>query len=210
MASLLALFAPWLTPAFSLFGSPVTWLEIFAFGVSLAMVWANMRVHPVAWPLAIVASLAYALVFADGLLLGEASLQIFFVLVSIWGWRQWVAGRGDGQALRVRRLAPRMRIAALVATLAAWPLLGLVLARASQTTLPFADALATVASVTGQILLARKLIETWPVWLMVNIFSVGLFAYKGLWLTALLYGLFAWLSVIGWRRWRALEGRPRA
>jgi nicotinamide mononucleotide transporter len=57
--------------------------------------------------------------------------------------------------------------------------------------------------VAGQFLLGRKLIENWLVWLAVNLFSIGLFAYKQLWLTAALYALFAVLSVIGWRAWRA-------
>jgi nicotinamide mononucleotide transporter len=68
---------------------------------------------------------------------------------------------------------------------------------------PYLDALPTAGSVAGQFLLGRKLIENWLVWLAVNVFSVGLFAYKGLWLTALLYALFAALSVAGWRAWRA-------
>jgi nicotinamide mononucleotide transporter len=62
---------------------------------------------------------------------------------------------------------------------------------------------------TGQVLLARKAVENWPVWLVVNIYSVGLFAYKGLWLTALLYALFAGLSWVGWQAWRRLAAAGR-
>ena len=87
--------------------------------------------------------------------------------------------------------------------MAAWPLLGALLSRATDSDVPYLDALPTVASITGQILLARKRLETWPVWLAVNLFSVGLFAYKALWLTAVLYAVFALLSVWGWRAWRA-------
>jgi nicotinamide mononucleotide transporter len=57
--------------------------------------------------------------------------------------------------------------------------------------------------VAGQLLLGRKLIENWAVWLAVNVFSVGLFGWKGLWLTVLLYAVFALLSVAGWRAWQA-------
>ena len=63
---------------------------------------------------------------------------------------------------------------------------------------------------TGQLLLGRKLIENWPVWLAVNLVSVGLFAVKGLWLTVLLYAIFAALSVAGWRAWARLEGHVDA
>lgn len=211
LGSMLSLFGtlreaagPLFATAFVLWGSPIAWLEVLAFWLAVAMVLANMRVHPVAWPLAIVSSLLYALLFADARLYGEASLQFVFVAVAVWGWRQWLRGRGaDGSPLVVHRLDRRGRLVALGATLAAWPLLALALARFTDSDVPWLDALPSAASVTGQLLLARKLIETWPVWLLVNVVSVGLFALKGLWLTVLLYAVFALLSLAGWRAWQA-------
>ena len=200
---LLAAMRPILAPAFTLLASPVTWLELIAFVLSIAMVLANLRVNPIGWPLAIVSSLLYALLFADSKLYGEASLQIYFVLMSFWGWWQWLRGTaGDGSALTVHTLAPRGRWLALLATLAAWPLLALFLMRVTDSDVPWLDALPTVGSVCGQLLLGRKLVENWPTWLAVNIFSVGLFVYKGLWLTVILYALFAALSLWGWRVWQ--------
>ncbi len=193
---------PALAPAFLAWGSPVTWLEIVAFVLGVAMVLANLRVQVVGWPLAIASSVLYALLFADSKLYGEASLQLFFVAVSLWGWWQWLRGTGaDGTALRVHTLSGPRRLAVAAATLAAWPLLALLLSRATDSDVPYLDALPTVASVTGQILLGRKLLENWPVWVAVNLFSVGLFAYKALWLTALLYAVFTLLALAGWRAW---------
>ncbi len=203
-----ALFAPLLAsilaPAFTLWGSPVAWLEIVAFVLAIAMVLCNFRVNPWAWPLAIVSSALYGLLFASSRLYGEASLQLLFITVGFWGWWQWLRGRGaDGTPLRVHVLSAsaRWRIGAL--TLAAWPLLGWLLDRHTDSDVPYLDALPTVGSIAGQFLLGRKLVENWPVWLVVNLFSVGLFALKGLWLTVLLYALFAALSVVGWRLWQS-------
>jgi nicotinamide mononucleotide transporter len=70
---------------------------------------------------------------------------------------------------------------------------------------PWLDALPTVGSVTATVLLGRKRVENWPLWVAVNVFSVGLFAYKGLWLTVLLYAVFAVLAVAAWREWRKLS-----
>ncbi|MDP1646580.1 MAG: nicotinamide riboside transporter PnuC [Rubrivivax sp.] len=196
---------PLLAPAFTAWGSPVTWLEGVAFVLALAMVAANMRVNPVAWPLAIASSLLYALLFADSRLYGEASLQIFFVGVAFWGWWQWLRGTGEGGApLVVRHLSARRRWLAAAATLAAWPLLALLLQHTTDSDVPWFDALPTVASVTGQILLGRKFVDNWPVWVGVNVVSVALFATKGLWLTVLLYALFTVLAFVGWRAWRRL------
>ena len=197
---------PLLVAAFTLWGSPVTLLEILAFVLSIWMVLANLRVRPIAWPLAITSSLLYALLFADSKLYGEASLQFVFVAIALWGWWQWLRGSA-GSVLLVHRLGKRGRLLALAATLIAWPILGLLLQRWTDSDVPFLDALPTVGSITGQLLLGRKLVENWPVWLAVNVVSVALFASKGLWLTVLLYALFALLSVVGWRAWSKLVGQ---
>jgi nicotinamide mononucleotide transporter len=205
MDTLLQAARPALAAAFEIMGSPVTWLEIAAFWISVAMVLANMRVNPVGWPLAIVASLLYAVLFADAKLYGEAGLQLVFVAVALWGWWQWLRGRdAGGRPLRVSRLSPRAGAIALGAVLAGWPLLALLLARFTDSDVPWFDALPTAGSIVGQVLLARKHVENWAVWLGVNLVSVALFAHKGLWLTVILYGLFALLSVAGWRAWQRL------
>ena len=96
---------PLFAAAFSLLGSPVTWLEIVALALSLWMVVCNMRVNALAWPLAIAASLLYGLLFANSKLYGEAGLQVFFMIIAAWGWWQWRFGTQDGGApLVVRHL----------------------------------------------------------------------------------------------------------
>lgn len=198
-------FDPLLAAAFTLWGSPVTWLEVVAFGLAVWMVVCNMRVNPLAWPLAIASSLAYLLLFANSKLYGEAGLQIVFALVAFWGWWQWLKGRqADGRKLQVRWLTVRARAGLAAATLLAWPLLGALLDRATDSDVPYADAFPTTASLAGQWLLGRKYVENWPVWVVVNIASVGLFAWKGLWLTVLLYALFTLMALAGWRAWARL------
>lgn len=191
-----------LAPAFTLWGSPVTWIEVLAFALSVWMVVCNIRVQPLGWPLAILSSALYALLFVKDRLYGEASLQLLFIVVAVWGWWQWLRGRGeDGQALRVHRLSARQRLWTLAATTAAWPLLGLMLHRFTDSDVPYLDALPTVGSIAGQFLLGRKLTENWPVWVAVNLVSIALFSVKGLWLTVILYALFTGLAVVGWRKW---------
>lgn len=206
--SFAALLATALTPAFTAWGSPFTWLELVACVVSVAMVVANMRVWVVAWPLAILASALYFLLFWDARLYGDASLQLIFIAVAFWGWWQWLRGSSAaGAPLAVRSLSPRSRVLALLGGLLLWPMVGTFLWRFTDTDVPWWDAFPTAFSLLGQWLLGRKYIENWPVWLAVNVVGTALFAYKGLWLTAGLYAVFAMMSVAGWRSWRRLE-RP--
>ncbi|TAK93928.1 MAG: nicotinamide riboside transporter PnuC [Aquabacterium sp.] len=202
LATSLAWVDPWLAPLFTAWGVPVSQLECWAFILSLLMVGLNLKVNAWGWPLAIISSILYGLLFARSKLYGEASLQLLFVVMSVWGWWQWLAGKGaDDQALRVRALSIRARWMAAGVTLLMWPALGALLTHVTDSDVPYLDALPTAGSVMGQWLLARKFVDNWPCWLLVNLISMGLFAYKQLWLTVLLYGLFAVLSVLGWRVW---------
>ena len=199
---------PILIPAFTLWEAPFTWLELIAFVLSIAMVFANMRVMPVAWPLAIVSSLLYFGLFWSYKLYGDGSLQVFFAVVALWGWWQWLRGtQADGRALQVRTLPARGRWWLLAALAASWPATGFFLKTFTDTDVPWWDAFPTAASVIGQWLLGRMYIENWLAWIVVNIVSVGLFAYKGLWLTTLLYSLFIAMSFIGWRAWQRMLPR---
>jgi nicotinamide mononucleotide transporter len=80
----------------------------------------------------------------------------------------------------------------------------LLLTHITDSDVPYLDALPTAGSLIGQWLLGRKWVENWPCWLLVNVISMGLFAYKQLWLTVILYAVFAMLSVLGWRQWLEL------
>ena len=205
MTDLLAATAPLMAPAFTLAGTAVSWLEGGALVLAVWMVLCNLRVHPLAWPLAMASSALYGVLFLHSKLYGEAGLQLVFIVLAAWGWWQWLRGTETaGQPLQVRALPGRQRLQVLLLTLAAWPLLGLLLQRLTDSDVPFLDALPTVGSIAGQILLARKRLDNWPVWLAVNLVSVALFSVKGLWLTAALYALFAVLSVAGWRAWLRL------
>jgi nicotinamide mononucleotide transporter len=203
--SLIRAWQPLFVPAFTAFGSPVTWLEMLAFVLSIAMVVFNIRVNPLGWPLAILSSLLYFALFWNSKLYGDASLQIFFAVVAGWGWWQWLRGtEANGSRLHVRRLGRKARLAVFVSLAFAYPATALFLDRFTDTDVAWADAFPTAASVIGQWLLGRKYVENWPMWVLVNIVGVGLFAYKQLWLTVLLYALFVAMSFAGWREWRRL------
>ena len=202
---------PFFATAFTLWGSAITWVEVVAFILAIAMVIYNIRVNPIGWPLAIVSSLLYFALFWNSKLYGDASLQIFFALVAGWGWWQWLRGtEADGSALHVRELGLRGRIIALLSLALAYPATALFLQRFTDTDVAWGDAFPTAASVLGQWLLGRKYVESWPTWVVVNVVSVGLFAYKGLWLTVALYAIFIVMSFAGWREWRRIAATAPA
>ena len=196
-------------PAFTLGLLSASRAELLGAGLGVVMVWCNLRVNPLAWPLAITSSLLYLPVFWQARLYGDALLQLLFVAVAFWGWWQWLRGTdASGRPLAVGYLLPRARLTALAAMALLWPAIALLLMRTTDTDVPWWDAFPTAGSVIGQFLLARKRVENWPVWVVVNLVAIGLFAYKGLWLTVVLYALFTLLAVAGWRAWSRLAARP--
>ncbi|RZJ25191.1 MAG: nicotinamide riboside transporter PnuC [Haliea sp.] len=190
--------------AFTLWGSPATWFELVAVCIALVMVGCNIREIHWGWPLAAISSVMYFMLFWRSRIYGDAALQVAFAVLALWGWAQWLRGvRPDGSALKVARLSRNGVLLVVAACAVLWPAIGLFLKTYTDTDVPWWDAFPTAVSLVGQFLLARKYIENWAVWIAVNIVSVGLFAYKGLWLTVGLYTVFIVLSVVGWRAWRA-------
>jgi len=198
-----------LDPVVVAWGYPLTLLELLAFGLALACVVLEVFEVHWAWPLAFASSLLYGWLFQVHRLYGEAGLQLFFAAMAIWGWTQWLyghRGRGltpseDPAGLRIASLDRRRWPLLAAGWLAGWGLLGLGLARFTDSDVPWFDAFPTAGSVLGTLLMGRKLIEAWPVWLGVNIVATALFAWKSLYLTAILYAIFCVLACIGWRRW---------
>lgn len=189
--------------AFTAWGSATTWLEIAGFVLAVLMVLGNIGEKLWAWPLAILSSLLYFALFWRSKLYGDATLQVFFAVLAAWGWGQWWRGRGpDGARLRVTRLPWPKTIKMIAISAILWPLTGLFLLKFTDTDVPWWDAFPTAISLVAQYLLARKHLENWLAWTVVNVVSIALFAYKGLWLTVVLYTLFIALSVAGWRAWR--------
>ena len=193
-----------LETAFTLLNTPVTWLELVAFVLALANIACNVFEIHWGWPLSIVASALYAWLFYASKLYGEAGVNVFFAITSVWGWWQWLGGhRADSDApLQIMRLARRGLLGYVAGYAVAWLLCALLLRTVTDSTVPWADGFVTAGSIVGTVLLARKFIENWPLWLLVNAASVALFAYKGLTLTVLLYVIFFLLAIWGWLGWR--------
>ncbi|MES2742732.1 MAG: nicotinamide riboside transporter PnuC [Pseudomonadota bacterium] len=185
-----------------LLGLSTTPLELVSFVLSVATVLLNIRQSHWAWLFSIVASATYGLVFFGARLYGDMGLQLVFIAVSVWGWQQWLRGVAGGSGLPVSRLDGRGRRAAVGGWVIGFVLLAWFLKSYTDTDVPYADGFLTAGSLLGQLLLSRKKLENWQVWIVVDLLYVGLYLYKQLMLTALLYAVFVAMAVAGWRAWR--------
>lgn len=185
-------------------GLSTTPLELLSFLLSLVTVVLNIRQVHWGWLFAILSSAMYGVVFFDAKLYGDSALQIVFIVVSVWGWAQWLKSSEQVPTIQVSYLNMNQRIGAAAAWLAIFLLLYAFLHVVTDTDVAMADGFLTAGSLLGQLLLSRKKVENWYVWIIVDVLYVALYIHKNLMLTALLYAIFVVLAVIGARSWRKL------
>jgi nicotinamide mononucleotide transporter len=151
----------------------------------------------------------YANIFLEAKLYSDAILQVFFFAIQLYGWWAWWRAGGVDRAVEVGRLTNAARIAWMVMIGLMAALWGNVMHVYTDASFPLWDAGIAVASIAAQILLARRLLENWMLWIVIDVAAIGLYLVKGLWLTAALYGLFLVLSAIGLRQWLRAEATAR-
>ncbi|WP_328297879.1 nicotinamide riboside transporter PnuC [Streptomyces sp. NBC_00435] len=185
-------------------GWQTSWTEILGFVTGALCVWLVARQHIANWPIGIANNIFFIALFYPAGLYADAGLQIVFIALAAYGWWSWTHGGGPGTvgALQVRR-STATEWAALAAVGAVGVLgLTLLLARVTDSTVPFWDALTTGLSLMATYGQCRKLVESWWLWIAADLVYIPLYVYKGLYLTSLLYAVFLALCVAGLLAWR--------
>jgi nicotinamide mononucleotide transporter len=198
----------WLqSPALLLWGTALSMAECLGFATGIACVWLAARNNIWNFPLGIANSALLLLLFAHARLFADASLQVVFMALGFRGWWQW-ARHGTAPALPVTTASLSQWQIAIACSIAGTAALTgiLTLARGS---VPFFDASITALSLVAQWLLNRRVLQTWWWWMVVDVISIPVYLYKGLYLIALLYTVFLAICISGSRAWRG-HLNPRA
>jgi len=159
------------------------------------------------YPVALAAVAIYAWVFVGARLYSDALLQGFFFAANLYGWANWARSRATAGEVVVERLDARTRLLWLVGSVVACLVWGMLMHRYTDASYPWWDGGIAIASVAAQLMQARRAIESWWVWIAVDIASIPLYAAKGLWVTAALYCVLLALAAWGLIDWRRAEGR---
>jgi nicotinamide mononucleotide transporter len=192
-----------LSVAFTAFGVGTTWAELLGFATGLVNVGLLVRRHILNWPVGILNVTLLMLVFWSAGLYADATLQVVYVLLGAYGWWAWWYGGTSRTPLTVRRTTGNEWLALSAAGVLLTGGLWLFLDRLTGSTVPLADALTTALSLLATYGQTRKLVESWWLWIAADLIYIPLYAYKDLWLTALLYVAFLLLCILGLRAWQA-------
>jgi len=178
-----------------------SWLEFAGFVTGIVGVYLVANESIWNWPVGIVNVSIYAVFFYLGKFPADAGLQIFFLILSILGWWSWLRGGTDQTELSVSTLAPR----SWGFILAAW-VIGTAIcyqvAKGLEGKWPFWDSFLTIGSVLAQVLVNKKKVESWLLWIAVNTCYVPIFFYRGWYMSAALYFIFWCLAIAGFVNWR--------
>ncbi len=176
--------------------------EWSAVAVTLTAVWLTTRQIVWCWPVGLVSVSMYAWVFYQAKLYADMGLQGIYFALSIYGWWAWLHGGTDDSELRVNTASWRLRALLFAIGMISSVSLGWMLSRWTDASLPFMDSALTCFSLVAQWLMTRKLLESWIVWIAVDVFYVGMFTYKELYPTAGLYAAFLVLATLGYVEWK--------
>jgi nicotinamide mononucleotide transporter len=144
----------------------------------------------------------YFFVFADAKLYSDALLQIFFFAINLYGWWNWARADKVDDGVAVGYMTARARLLWLGGTIGAVLIWGTMMARFTDAAAPFPDATVAALSVAAQILQSLRRVESWLLWITVDLIAIGLFASRGLHITAGLYAIFLVLAVAGLVEWK--------
>jgi nicotinamide mononucleotide transporter len=177
-------------------------LEIAAAFASVAGVWLTTQRKLSAWPVTLTACVLYGLVFERQKLYSDMLLQFVYFAFAIYGWWHWYHGWKEEGSVRLERLSRGGLASGIVVGAVGSLLLGFLMARYTNAALPYSDASLTSFSLVAQFWQTRKHLANWWLWIAVDTLEIGIFLYKYLYLTAVLFAFFVFLALLGLRAWK--------
>lgn len=180
----------------------MAWFEWTAAIITAASVYLQTRENIWNWPTAIVSVVIYTFVYLKSGLYSAVGLQMYFLVTSLYGWYHWQRGGAGRTVLHVTRTRARVWAWSAVLGVAFWFTAAAFTSRIEGVSFPYIDAGTTTLSLIAQWMITRKLLESWLLWIVVNVVYVPMLLAKGLYPTALLYVALLLLAVKGFVDWR--------
>ena len=181
-------------------------LEIIGTIVGLVYLWLEYRASIYLWIASIIMPAIYIFVYYEAGLYADFGINIYYLGAAVYGWLVWKYGnKGQYQTeLPITRMPKRNWLKAGIVFLVTQFLIAGVLINYTDSDVAGWDAFTTALSIIGMWMLARKYLEQWWVWIVVDVVCVGLYIYKELYFTAGLYALYAIIAIFGWLNWKKL------
>lgn len=186
------------------------WLEYFGVITGLLYLFLEIKQHKAMWVVGFLTSLVYVFVFFSSKIYADMGLQVYYVAISVygfyqWGWKKKEVSLGDNsrspERIIYRHLNLRLSLGIGATFTALFGLLWYALSRFTDSPIPMGDAFTTAVGIVATWMLARRIIEHWAFWVVVNSVSVYLYYLRELYPTMFLYLCYALLAIVGYYNW---------
>lgn len=164
----------------------------------------SIRQNILTWPTGLLTSALYVAVFLNSKLYADMGLQVYYVGISIYGWYFWIKGKKPKSELKVpvKRTPAKLWIKLTFASLLLYGVILFILLNWTNSDVPYMDSLTTALSIVATWMLARKYIDHWLLWIFIDAISAGLYVFKNLWPTVLLFVVYTVMAVLGYIEWK--------
>jgi nicotinamide mononucleotide transporter len=180
----------------------MTWIEILGFVTGAVSVAFAVRESVWNWPVGIANNVFFFVLCWKAKLYADALPQVIYVIISIYGWWNWLRGGTGHSKLPITKTRLQTGLSLLLVTVLSTALMAFGLHKFTDSPVPFGDAVTTALSLTAQYMLSRKLLENWWVWMTADVIYILLYLYKSLYLTGVLYAVFFAICIVGLTGWR--------
>lgn len=179
-------------------------LEVAGLVFGLLAVLYLIKENILTWPFGIAYVLVSFVIFWEQKLYADFALHVFFLVLNIYGWWYWLRGGKRKDEVKIEVISLRGLLTTVAVSFLGSFVLGFILTGYTDASLPYWDSATTILSFSGMWLTARKKIENWYFWFVVDVLATGIYAYKGIYFYALLYFIYIGLAIAGYLEWRKL------
>jgi nicotinamide mononucleotide transporter len=179
-----------------------SWLELTAVVLAIAYLLLAVRENSLCWYAALASTAIFLMIFWQVKLYMESGLQVYYLIMAVYGWFQWTRGGRDQGGVPITMWSARTHVTVIGTVIAAALLSGYLLSTFSDARMPYLDSLTTWASIVTTYMVATKVLENWIYWLVIDSISIFLYIDRELYFTALLFAAYVIIVVFGWFAWR--------
>ena len=187
-------------------------LDLIGAVIGLIYIWQEYKASPWLWITGVIMPVVYMFVYLEAGLYADFGMQVYYTGAAVYGLLVWKFGRKKGQTagedMPITRVRRSVLLPSLLFFLIAWAIVWLVLVSYTNSTVPVADAFGNALSFVGLWWLARRYVGQWLIWVVVDAELALLYVYKGIPFTAVLYGIYVPMAVVGYLKWRRMMKRP--
>lgn len=180
------------------------WLDICSTILGLAYILLEYKASVWMWVVGFVMQLMGAVLYYQHGLYADSAMELYYIGMTIYGFYSWKQVRGQKSERPITRISKDKLFKAMGVALSAWLVIWIILSQFTPSQVPIADSFTTAFSIIGIWALARKYLEQWFIWIVVDVVTCALYFYKGIPFKASLYALYVIIAIAGYFRWRKL------